>query len=132
MFIGDKDMTIPDNHLVDSEWKKLLNNCYEYNEPVDNIGNRYYYVKKNFLLSLIKGQTSLIQRAKDEKLNYQGERTIMDPGKIYDEYNEMFNGKKFDYNELNNLLDIFSNILDKRRIDIHTVGKEYIYYNNNI
>ena len=80
------------------------------------------YVKKNFVLSLVKVQTCLILKAKDEISNYKNEGTIMDPEKIFNEYNKMFNGKKFDSKELDNLLDVFSNILDKKSLDIYTEG----------
>ena len=122
MLIGEEDEIIPNNELVDIEWKKLLTSCNAYNEPVDKIGNRYYYVKKNFVLSLVKVQTCLIQRAKDEILNYQNEGIIMDPAKIYNEYIQMFDGKKMDDKELDNLLSIFSNISDKNKLDVYTIG----------
>ena len=110
---------IPKDELVNEEWNITINKLYEYNSPVDNIGNRYYYIKKNFITTLIKQQTSLEQRAKDELNGFFYEGTVIDPNKIMKEYNEHYE----DYEKLNDLIHKFSNILEKIRFDVHTLGK---------
>ena len=37
---------IPDNETIKDSWNSTLYNCYDYNEDVDIIGNKYYYLKK--------------------------------------------------------------------------------------
>ena len=120
----NKTEIIPYDDLVKTEWEKKLNNCYTYNAHVDNIGNRYYYVKKNFLLYLIKQQTSLEQRAIDEILGYQDVGIILDPAKIWEEYQNEFNGKSFDEKELDNTIRYYSNIINRIYLDIYTVGDD--------
>ena len=121
-YSSDKNEKIPTNEIVKREWEKKLNNCYEYNKNVDNIGNRYYYVKKNFLLALIKQQTSLEQRARDEILGYQNEGIILDPAKIWEEYQNEYNDKSFDKKELNNTLRYYTNIINRISLDVYTIG----------
>ena len=104
---------------------KRVNSCYIYDNPVDNIGNRYYYVRKNFLLYLVKQQTSFEQRAKDEITNYQNEGIILDPGKIYDEYQKEYKGKINDQ-ELYNTIKYYRDIIFRQNVnilDVYTLGE---------
>ena len=117
----DKEITseIPNDELIESEWVNLLNNFDEFNKDVDDIGNRYYYVKKNLISSLIDTQTSLAKRAQDELREYFYEGLTIDPKKIIDEYN----GNYDKYQDLNELTKEFRDILNKKRYEVHTVGK---------
>ena len=117
----DINIIIPNEDLMVEEWKKSLANLYIYNSPVDNIGNRYYYVKNNFVLSLIKKQTSLEQRAKDEIISYHSEGTILDPSKIYDEYQKEY-GKKTTGKELEYIINYYMKINGNARFDVFTLG----------
>ena len=124
-FHPDKNIIIPNNTIVNEEWSKRVNSCYIYDNPVDNIGNRYYYVRKNFLLYLVKQQTSFEQRAKDEITNYQNEGIILDPGKIYDEYQKEYKGKINDQ-ELYNTIKYYRDIIFRQNVnilDVYTLGE---------
>ena len=110
---------IPNDKLIESEWNYLLNNFDEFNKDVDDIGNRYYYVKKNLISSLIDTQTSLVKRAQNELREYFYDGLIIDPKKIIDEYNNNYDK----YKQLNDLIKEFGDILDKKIYEVHTVGK---------
>ena len=88
---------IPNDKLIESEWNYLLNNFDEFNKDVDDIGNRYYYVKKNLISSLIDTQTSLVKRAQNELREYFYD------GLIIDEYNNNYDK----YKQLNDLIKEF-------------------------
>ena len=117
----DKNVKVPENKTVKEEWERKINKCYDFNANVDNIGNRYYYIKKNFVLSLIKQQTSLLNRAKDEIIGYQYDGIVFEPAKIMEEYTLQNEGKSFDNNELNNTLKYYSQLDDKMILDIFTL-----------
>ena len=117
----NKSEVIPDSNLLKKEWNYILNNIYQFNNYVDNIGNRYYYLKKNFLSTLYTEQTSLEQRAKDEFQGYLYRGTVIDPGKLLQDYNKKYKGKKFNKNELNDTIKYFSNIAQRIRVDVKTV-----------
>ena len=114
----DFSKVIPSNHIIYSSWKSTLYNAYEYNTPVDNIGNQYYYFKKNYKLNLLKQQKSLSQRAKDEFQKYLYEGTIIDPAELSKMYDKKYKDKKFDNKELNNTINYYLDILKRNRIDI--------------
>ena len=126
MFYSEnKNEQIPNNTLAQKEWENRLDCLKVYNDPVDNIGNRYYYVKKNFELTLIKKQTSLKQRARDEIMHYQNEGIILEPGEIYKDYQKEFNGKKTNKEELNELIDYFKyNFKNWSKLHVQTIGKK--------
>ncbi len=111
---------IPYDDLIEFEWNSILDNFGEFDEPVDNIGNRYYYVKKNLISSLIETQTSLSAKAQNEMREYfHDDGQSIDPKKIIDEYNE----KNENYQELEELTENFRKILDKIRYLVVTVGE---------
>ena len=88
----------------------------EYNDDVDNIGNRYYYIKKNFILILFEEQKSLRQRADDEIQADLYEGTVLDSEKMMGDYSD--EDSKFNETKLNDIINNFTNILDRKRIDI--------------
>ena len=114
----DFSKVIPSNHIINSSWYSTLYNAYEYNTPVDNIGNQYYYFKKNYKLNLLKQQKSLSQRAKDEFQKYLYEGTIIDPAELSKMYDKKYNNKKFDNKELNDTINYYLDILKRNRIDV--------------
>ena len=113
--------TVPNDYLLNISWYYTLRRIYAYNEDVDNIGNRYYYVKKNFNLTLFKQQTSLYQRAVDEIQEFSSEGTVLDPVKIMNLYNKKYKNKEFDNTELNKTISSFLNILKRKRFDVYSV-----------
>ena len=123
-FNKSKDEDILKPEVIRTEWNSTLYKMYEYNNPVDNIGNRYYYVKKNFNLTLFKRQKSFKQRASDELQKFLYNWTILEPETIMRMYNQVYKNKKFDKNELNNSIKHFINILERNRIDVHA-GNNY-------
>ena len=123
-FNDNNDHELLKDEILEKAWNSTLFNMYEYNEKADNIGNRYYYIKKNFILSLFKEQSSLKQRANDEFQNYLYNGTVIDPMDIMNLYNKKYKNKKFDKNELNWTINYFLNVLDRKRIDIYPIGVE--------
>ena len=120
---GDEGDLIPNDKFLEEQWKMKLKDYNEFNRNVDNIGNRYYYIKKNFVLILYKQQASLRQRASDILKGILYEGTIIDPQKIMENYVNKYNGKKFDIYELNGTIQYYSNLNNRKRIDVHTLGK---------
>ena len=115
----DISENIPSNEIINNSWNAYLYNAYEYNTPVDNIGNQYYYLKKNFKLNTLNQQKSLSQRTKDEFQKYLYEGTIIDPAELSKMYDKKYKNKKFDKKELNNTINYYLNILKRNRVDIH-------------
>ena len=115
----DISENIPSNEIINNSWNAYLYNAYEYNTPVDNIGNQYYYLKKNFKLNTLNQQKSLSQRAKDEFQKYLYEGTIIDPAELSKMYDKKYKNKKFDKKELNNTINYYLNILKRNRVDIY-------------
>jgi hypothetical protein len=113
---NDKNETIPNDTLINTSWQITLNNMKEYNDDVDNIGNRYYYIKKNFILILFEEQKSLRQRAEDEIQADLYEGTVLDSEKMMGDYSD--EDSKFNETKLNDIINNFTNILDRKRIDI--------------
>jgi hypothetical protein len=121
---NNKSSTIPNNATVKTEWENRIGNCSSFNDPVDNIGNRYYYFKKNFVLSLIKKQTSLEQRAVDELMGFKSNGKVFDPEKLMKDYNDKYKDKKFDEKELNETLKYYNESIakeNKKVLDIFIV-----------
>ena len=118
-----KNITIPNDEFVKEEWEMRLKNYEDLNTVVDNIGNRYYYIKKNFFSALTKQQTSLYKKANDILKNYLYEGTELDPEEIMKEYNKQYSNKRFDFEELQNLKESFSDINGNKRIDIRSTNK---------
>ena len=124
IFSDDKNITIPSNETFEKEWIKRINKCNDiYKQDVDYIGNRYYYIKKNVVLSLFKQQTSLKQRALDELIAFQSQGIILDPGIIMAKYDKYYKNKGYEENELTDLLTPYKK-LEKINVtlDIFTLG----------
>ena len=65
------------------------------------------------------------QRAKDEIIGNQNEGIILDPGKIYTEYQEKYEGKKIDDKELDYTIRFYLNTISQENSTfyVHTLGK---------
>lgn len=108
------------DEIVQREWTNRLSGCYDYNREVDNIGNRYYYIKKNFISSLEKKQTSLKQRALDELIGFQSYNTIIDPAQVMKEYDDRYHDTTLsDEHELNNTINEFENLTIRNRFNVY-------------
>ena len=114
---------IPNDNLLKDNWKNILDKLYQFNEKVDNIGNRYYYVKKNFLSSLFVVQTSLKHSAISEIEGTLYYGSVLNYSKLSDDYNKKYKGKKTKKNELNKMIEYYSNITNRKRIDFITLDK---------
>ena len=114
------DMSKTYDKLVEEEWSIRLDSCYDYNRDVDNIGNRYYYIKKNFVSSLEKEQTSLKQRALDELRGFQSNNTIIDPAEVMKEYEAKYHNVTLsDEKELNNTIEKFKSLDNRTRFNVY-------------
>ena len=117
--LEDNDMSKTYDKIVEDEWSDRLDSCYDYNRDVDNIGNRYYYLKKNFVSSLEKEQTSLRQRALDELRGFQSNNTIIDPAEVMKEYDAKYHSDTLsDEKELNNTIKKFKNLENRNRFNV--------------
>ena len=85
-----------------------------YTKPVDNIGNRFYYLQKNLGLVLFKRQSSLKQKAIEE-VNYRVYNySILYLEKIIDEYNKR--EKNYDFNLLK---EYFEGIKKNKKFEVN-------------
>ena len=116
----DEDIdNLYNDDIINKPWNESLFNVEDYySTVVDNIGNRFYYLKKNFRLYLLHQQKSLNQKAKDEFQEFLDKGTTITPEELLKHYN-----KRYDKNELDKLIKSHLNIINKRnRVDI------YFYY----
>ena len=119
IFYGEEN-SINRDEILKNEWPQILSSAKEnYNTKVDNIGNKYYYLKKNFKLNLLQQQKSLVQKAKDNFQEYLSKGTIISQTELLKMYDDKYKNKKFDKNELNNLINYYLNISEWNRIDIY-------------
>ena len=118
----ENDKIFKDEFLMNS-WDSILSKATDYyNTNVDNIVNKYYYLKKNFRLNLLNQQKSLIQKAEDVFHEYLYEGTIISSKQLFKMYDDKYKNKRFDKKELNNLINCFSNILERNRLDIFLIN----------
>ena len=111
----NKNETIPNNYLIGEELRKLIDDCKQFDNKVDNIGNRFYYMKKNFVLSINKTQTSLFEKGNEEIEGNEYKGTILNNEEIIKKYNKKYKESKSDED---NPLDIFIRILEKLKNSI--------------
>lgn len=124
---NDNDTIIPNEALVNEELYKLFESCKEFNNDVDNIGNRYYYMKKNFVLSINKTQTSLYEKGTEEIDINEYNSTILNAEELIKKYKEKYEGKPFKENELIENINEYKKELKKSyRINIFTTDNDTI------
>ena len=123
LFDENLDEIIPNITRLEKAWNNTLNNTFEYNNGVDNIGNRYYYVKKNFASTLIKEQTSLKQKAIEVSKGYFYEKTVLNYTQLYIDYTDNYKDKKFNKEELNNIINSSYHLTQRSKINIRTLKK---------
>ena len=101
---------------------QLLNDAdNDYQQPVDNIGDRFYYLQKNLISVLFKKKSSLLYNATEE-LNYMVYKySILNPEEIIKEYNDKKKGKNYKFD----ILRQFYNEIDlTQKLDINTILKK--------
>ena len=87
-----------------------------YSQPVDNIGDKFYYLQKNLGLILFKSQSSLEQKA-IEDLNFKIYKYSKLPlEQIIKEYNGNYN--------FETIRNFYNNINFGRKYDIKVIDKE--------
>ena len=108
--------------FIKSLLDELLNDTDRvYQQPVDNIGDRFYYLQKNLISVLFKKKSSLLYNATEE-LNYMVYKySILNPEEIIKEYNDKKKGKNYKFD----ILRQFYNEIDlKQKLDINTIFKK--------
>ena len=92
-----------------------------YSQPVDNIGDKFYYLQKNAKLALFSKHSSLEEKAL-EAVNYQfyGYK-IIDPKEIIEEFNKNSNGNNYKFE---NFEAFFNNINNHTKFDIFTINTD--------
>ena len=115
---------IPNEDLVKDEWNKLTINYESLLGDVDIIGNRLYYLIKNFILIQDKKQTSLYEKGISEINDYDYKGTVIDPYNIIDEYNRIYKDvNKFNKAALNDLIKYYNDKINEiPYINIFTSG----------
>ena len=123
VFIDDSNNTIPNEDLVFKEWDDLLSkeSLEVLNKKVDRIGTRYYYLIKNYYITLDKKQTSLYEKGNSEINEYDYKEIVLDPEQILEQYNKKYKDKIIKENELEETFNYYKNEIRKsKRIDIFT------------
>ena len=123
VFIDDSNNTIPNEDLVFKEWDDLLSkeSLEVLNKKVDRIGTRYYYLIKNYYITLDKKQTSLYEKGNSEINEYDYKEIFLDPEQILEQYNKKYKDKIIKENELEETFNYYKNEIRKsKRIDIFT------------
>jgi hypothetical protein len=116
---------IPNEKLVKKEWNELLTNRKEITdleEAVDNIGNRYYYMIKNYVDLLKKKQASLGERGFNEINLFDQNGKYLNNSKIIEEYNDQYKNILIDRKELQAKIDYLKKKLDSYKVDVFTFG----------
>jgi hypothetical protein len=123
VFIDDSNNKIPNEDLVFKEWDDLLSDesLKVLNKKVDRIGTRYYYLIKNYYITLDKKQTSLYEKGNSEINEYDYKEIFLDPEQILEQYNKKYKDKIIKENELEETFNYYKNEIRKsKRIDIFT------------
>ena len=108
---------IPNEKLVGEELDNLTEGCLQFNQPVDNIGNRYYYLIKNYILSIDKKQKSLYDEGIEEINRNELKGTTLN----YENIIQKNENKNINQNELNDIINDYIDKLKKaNRINIFT------------
>ena len=115
---------IPNEDLVKDEWNKLTINYESLLGDVDIIGNRLYYLIKNFILIQDKKQTSLYEKGISEINDYDYKGTVIDPYNIIDEYKRIYKDvNKFNEAALKDLINYYNDKINEvPYINIFTSG----------
>ena len=121
----NKGVIIPNEELVVKEWNDLLNNREKIDElekEIDNIGNRYYYMIKNYVDLLKKKQASLGERGFNEINLFDQNGKYLNNSKIIEEYNDQYKNILIDRKELQAKIDYLKKKLDSYKVDVFTFG----------
>ena len=115
----DKTKIIPYEELVEREWNALLDNNETLNTEVDNIGNRYYYMIKNYIDLLKKDQASLQDRGFYEINLFDQSGIELNKTKIIEEYKDAYENKVISKDEFDNKIEYLRNHLNNYRVDVY-------------
>ena len=119
------NITIQNKTKIAKEWNNLLDLCKkEFNNQVDNIGNRYYYMIKNFALNVNTTQTSLSNKGLEEIELKEYEGNILDRLMIIDEYKEKYDNNIISETELDETINYYEKKLDNSKCINIFVGNE--------
>ena len=123
---GDESILIPNDDLVWKEWEQLLDdNSSSLNIKVDNIGTRYYYLIKNYYVTLGWKQMTLYDKALNEINSYDYNDTFLNYSKILEEYDEKYKNKRIESDELDITINYYKNkINETKKINIFTTNQE--------
>ena len=117
---NNSKVKIPNEELVNSTWHDLLDKSGTLSAPVDNIGNGYYYMIKNYIDLLKKKQASLDDRGFYEINLFDQKETNLDNKEIINEYNIQYNNKLIDKDELDSKIQYYRDKLNSYKVDIFT------------
>lgn len=121
----NNNITIQNKTKIAKEWNNLLDLCKkEFNNQVDNIGNRYYYMIKNFALNVNTTQTSLSNKGLEEIELKEYEGNILDRLMIIDEYKEKYDNNIISETELDETINYYEKKLDNSKSINIFVGNE--------
>ena len=121
--IFSEKIPISDEYKVEKEWTNLMNKIDEFNDNVDNIGNRFYYLIKNFVLSINKTQTSLYEKGLEEINRTEYEGTILNISQIIEMYNETYLDKSIVFSDFEKIINNFKDLKETKKINIF-IGNE--------
>ena len=110
---------MPNESLVVKEWNDLLNNKKDLKTEVDNIGNRYYYMIKNYIDLLKKDQASLQDRGFYEINLFDQSGIELNKTKIIEEYKDAYENKVISKDEFDNKIEYLRNHLNNYRVDVY-------------
>ena len=88
-----------------------------YNQTVDNIGDKFYYLQKNLQLVLFKKISTLEQFANEELNHNIYKYSILNPDEIIKQYNNNKQGKNYKFKDLK---EFFFKINKNKIYDINT------------
>ena len=120
IFKTKDNIKIPNEGLVANEWEELIKNNKSLTTQVDNIGNGYYYMIKNYIDLLKKEQASLDNRGLYEINLFDYNGTDLNKTKIIEEYTGQYNNKLIDKEELDKKLNYLRQSLGNYRVDVYT------------
>ena len=94
----------------------LMNKIDEFNDNVDNIGNRFYYLINNFALYINKTQTSLYEKGFEEINRTEYEWTILNISQII-EREKIYKNKQIEFSDFENIINNFKDLKETKKVN---------------
>ena len=114
----DKEVNPNNDTFINQMFNIILNDVDNaYNQTVDNLGDRFYYLQKNLQLVLFKRKTSLEQFANEELNHNIYKYSILNPDEIIKRYNNNKEGKDYKFIDLR---DYFNKRNKNKKYDVNT------------